>query len=834
MSFNDGFNIRSVPWPPNTPVSGNSLVYNGTQWVAANVSGSGGGGTGDITSVNAGTNMTGGGASGDVTISLSASLSGIDKIDFTTGNLANPPFQTGRLYCDINTFDLQYNTVVNDVSMNLGQQLVVKVKNDSLATINKGKLVRIVGGLGNNPTISTASWDSDGLSANTLGMMMNTVAHNDFGYVILNGVLIGVNTNSFSAGQVLYLSSSGDYTNVKPVAPKHTVTIGEVIRVGNSSVGSLFVNISNGYEIGELHDVSASASVNGDLLIYDSASSIWKNTKTLSGSYTVTGSITASNFVGTLIGSMSSSLYSREWHVSTGSGNDVTGNGTLLNPYRTVAAGIAAASTQGGDQVVIHPGTYIEDVTMGKFNTTICAAQGTNGGEVNISGTMIVSQSIAPASSIRLFGLSVFNLTHNGTGSLFLENCKINNTFTKATTAYFRANNCDFNRNISIVSGGLTEFQGGNQSASGSSFVINNANAFVTIRDSITTYSPVLISGTLGINDCALVATSSGGPAVTSISPSSIVQIVDSTTLDTSTPLPLPTKVTIGGFFTYSNSVFNKTTSTLGTLLGAVADFETIRANLVSTTTATATTITGSNVTGSTARFTTISGSTVTGSTALFTTITGSNVTGSTARFTTITASNFSAGGTLQANNVDVNGTLSILGFNPNSLIIKDVLNTTDILIYNNAVENLNLYSSLDPSSSLTLAADFVNVSNDTNTAQLSIVPGTDVKLDFYVSASSGIIPSIIVKESNTLNSVPLKIDALELDVNNINIINVAYPNTGSDAANKQYVDDIISGSIPYSASNSADWASPTPTTVGEAIDRIAALLATLNGNPIP
>ena len=105
--------------------------------------------------------------------------------------------------------------------------------------------------------------------------------------------------------------------------------------------------------------------------------------------------------------------------------------------------------------------------------------------------------------------------------------------------------------------------------------------------------------------------------------------MVDSTTLDTTVPFPLPTKVTIGGIFSYSNSVFNKTASTLGATspFGAsIADFETIRVNLVSTTTATATTITGSNVTGSTARFTTISGSTVTGSTALFTTITASNI----------------------------------------------------------------------------------------------------------------------------------------------------------------------------------------------------------------
>jgi hypothetical protein len=165
-------------------------------------------------------------------------------------------------------------------------------------------------------------------------------------------------------------------------------------------------------------------------------------------------------------------------------------------------------------------------------------------------------------------------LVHSGVGGLFLDNCKINDSFTKATTAYFRATDCDFNKNISIVSGGFAEFQGGTQSSSGSNFTINNSAAFVTIRDSITTYSPVLISGTLGINDCTVLATSSGGPAITSLSPSSVVQIVDSTTVDTN---GLPTRITIGGALSYSNSVFNKTASTLGTSLGAIADFQTIR-----------------------------------------------------------------------------------------------------------------------------------------------------------------------------------------------------------------------------------------------------------------
>jgi pSer/pThr/pTyr-binding forkhead associated (FHA) protein len=371
MSFNDGFNIRSVPWPPNTPVSGNSLVYNGTQWVAADVSGSGGGGTGDITAVNAGTNMTGGGDTGDITISLSSSVTGltnlqtttltasnitgselnIDYIDFVTGNIANPAFQTGRLYYDINTADLQYNSIVNDVSFNLGQQLVVKVKNNSLSTINKGKLVRINGGIGANPTIATASWENDANSANTIGMMMNTINHNDFGYVLLNGVIIGVDTNTFSAGETIYLSSSGDYTNTKPIAPRHTVRIGEVIRVGNSSIGSIFVNIQNGLEVEELHDVLITSASNGDLLAWNSSDSLWKN-------------IQPSNIAGL------NTVYAYTKFVDM-SGSNSTGDGSPSRPYKTIQKAIDELGypTNPTDNknirhIVVNGGIYPEDITI--------------------------------------------------------------------------------------------------------------------------------------------------------------------------------------------------------------------------------------------------------------------------------------------------------------------------------------------------------------------------------------------------------------------------------------------------------------------------------------
>jgi pSer/pThr/pTyr-binding forkhead associated (FHA) protein len=728
MSFNDGFNIRAVPWPPNTPVSGNSLVYNGTQWVAADVSGSGGGGgTGDITAVNAGTNLTGGGTSGDVTVSLSASLSGIDKIDFTTGNLTNPPFQPGRLYYDINTFDLQYNTVVNGVSMNLGQQLVVKVKNDSLATINKGKLVRIVGGLGNNPTISTASWDSDGLSANTLGMMMNTVAHNDFGYVILNGVLIGVDTNSFSAGQVLYLSSSGDYTNIKPVAPKHTVSIGEVIRVGNSSVGSVFINISNGYEIGELHDVSASAAVNGDLLIYDSASSIWKNTKTLSGSYTVTGSITASNFVGTLIGSMSSSLYNREWHVSNADGDDTTGNGTLLKPYKTITKAFQVVGNTG-EQVVVHPGTYTTTGTLNSANVTVCAAQGSNGGEVYLSGAIVVSQSLAPASSIRFFGLSIRDLTHNGTGSLYLDTCKVDN-FTKTTNTYCEINDSDINVNLTVNGGGILAINGGKQTQAGS-FTVNNASATVSVKNSINCTAPVVNAGFFGAEGSTIYSKATGY----AVSASALTR-VDLVNCYLITPAGTPASASMPLQYSIANTVYNKTGSILGTSLNLTSDFQNIRTD----------------------------------------TITGS-ISGSNARFTTLTASNISSPELVKSTDGTIVADRVLLGSGSNIATA-----TAEMTFYDTGTGYKTLRIA-DPTDASFISIDHTAIDKNGN-------------LDIGVSSTTSIYlgnPSAAV----TIN--------------------------GSSVA------------IDYIPSTPGDWNGTAPTTIGEALDRIAVLLKALNGGTGP
>ena len=180
------------------------------------------------------------------------------------------------------------------------------VLNQSGNNIAKGVVVRITGS--NNasdiPRIVTASYENDNNSANTLGVTTQLIANGAQGYVITEGVLTGVDTTTFTSGQLLYLGPTGSIIGTAPVAPLHSVRLGEVIREQQNN-GSIYVRIDNGYEIGELHDVrdTTTSTSYGDLLI--KSASVWTNSKQLSGSYAITGSLNATSFTGSLFGTAS-------------------------------------------------------------------------------------------------------------------------------------------------------------------------------------------------------------------------------------------------------------------------------------------------------------------------------------------------------------------------------------------------------------------------------------------------------------------------------------------------------------------------------------------------
>lgn len=225
---------------------------------------------------------------GSISLTGSAAISGPTYIDFNiTQDPTTIPQQEGRLFWNTTTKTLQLDLEQN-FHTDLNQQLLVRVVNPYNFTLPIGTVVYITGSQGNRPTVATASWTGDQTSAATLGFTAKSINQNNNGYVITRGILDGLNTNGFSVGDQLYLSSSGRFTNVPPDAPLHEVRLGKVL-VADATAGSIYVDIMNGYELDELHNVKATNPDYGDLFMY--SASLWTKSKQLSGSYGITGSL---------------------------------------------------------------------------------------------------------------------------------------------------------------------------------------------------------------------------------------------------------------------------------------------------------------------------------------------------------------------------------------------------------------------------------------------------------------------------------------------------------------------------------------------------------------
>ncbi len=176
------------------------------------------------------------------------------------------------------------------------QDILIYVLNQSGQNIAKGVVVHITasGNSSDIPRIITASYENDANSANTLGITNQAIANGAEGYVMTEGILKGINTQAFTSGQLIYLGATGSIIGTAPVAPLHSVRLGQVVRQ-QSNNGSIYVRIDNGYEIEELHDVLilTSSLQYGDLLMR--SGSVWTNSKQLSGSYSLTGNFTAAS-----------------------------------------------------------------------------------------------------------------------------------------------------------------------------------------------------------------------------------------------------------------------------------------------------------------------------------------------------------------------------------------------------------------------------------------------------------------------------------------------------------------------------------------------------------
>lgn len=166
----------------------------------------------------------------------------IQTIKFDT-SIEDPPHTKGLLFYDKSKEALSYYNENSDVMVNLGQEMLIRVKNETGSTIFNGSVVYPIGVSDGNVLIDLAnSHEKD--KCRLVGVVTTDIPNNTIGYVTKIGEVGGLDTSSFLTGNILYLSNvPGQLTNIKPTGSSYITQIAAVKTI-SPTAGSIVVDIN--------------------------------------------------------------------------------------------------------------------------------------------------------------------------------------------------------------------------------------------------------------------------------------------------------------------------------------------------------------------------------------------------------------------------------------------------------------------------------------------------------------------------------------------------------------------------------------------------------------
>ncbi len=194
---------------------------------------------GTLNVANGGTGVTTSTGTGSVVLNTAPTFA--SYVNYTP--IAAPTYLEGRLFYDSTAHTLNYYNDNSQMSVNIGQENVIRVRNQTGATIPEGSVVYINGATGNTPTISLAIATAFA-TADIIGVATTTIADNGFGYATTSGLVNDLDLSLFTEGQAVFVSptTAGAFTATEPVAPNYSVQVGVVLRA-NPSNGTLLVAV---------------------------------------------------------------------------------------------------------------------------------------------------------------------------------------------------------------------------------------------------------------------------------------------------------------------------------------------------------------------------------------------------------------------------------------------------------------------------------------------------------------------------------------------------------------------------------------------------------------
>jgi hypothetical protein len=261
---------------------------------------------------------------------VSGSIGPVDSIYFNTSSAVSVNVAEIAWNPLDGTFDMG---LLNNVTLQVGQEMHFYGK--ATGAISNGDAVMFAGSQGDHILISKASQATINEHPEYfIGVATQAFTNNEFGYVTVLGKVRGLNTLAYNQGAVLYFDSEGTtagaLTSTKPVAPNAKIEVAAVVRV-HGTQGILEVRPHVMPKLEDIQDVGITNASFGDLLVRNNDT--WRNTKQLSGSYGLTGSLNATSFTGSLSGTATNAHSGSDFVVT----NTLKIDGSLTD-YNTVSS----------------------------------------------------------------------------------------------------------------------------------------------------------------------------------------------------------------------------------------------------------------------------------------------------------------------------------------------------------------------------------------------------------------------------------------------------------------------------------------------------------------
>jgi hypothetical protein len=210
---------------------------------------------------------------------------------------SNPILAVGENGFEIDTGRLKIGNGLlawTDLDYIGSKEYTIRVKNVSGSAIYKGQAVYLdsYNASGSVPTIQLFAANGSN-KQKFVGLLDNNVMNDNYGIVIYNGIISGLNTlgnsitsisvggQNWSNGDTLYIDAleAGKLTKIKP---KNGI-IAAIILYANDTNGSLLVQPFVNPNLSDLSDVHFNSLNSDNIIKYNNSNSLWQNSEFIDG-----------------------------------------------------------------------------------------------------------------------------------------------------------------------------------------------------------------------------------------------------------------------------------------------------------------------------------------------------------------------------------------------------------------------------------------------------------------------------------------------------------------------------------------------------------------------